>query len=155
MAKAKYKEWLLPENLTRLRGWAMDGLTDAQIAENIGISTVTIWDWKSKYPSFANALKKGKDVADREVENALYKSAMGYDVVEEIQELRLNRETNEQEMVVVRRIKKHIPPSNTAQIFWLKNRKPHEWREKQEVEVNSESLNKAIEILGGIESGID
>lgn len=155
MAKAKYKEWLLPENLTRLRGWAMDGLTDAQIAENIGISTVTIWDWKSKYPNFANALKKGKDVADREVENALYKSAMGYDVIEEIQELRLNKETSKYEMVVVRKVKKHIPPSNTAQIFWLKNRKPHEWREKQEVEVNSESLNKAIEILGGIESGID
>lgn len=82
MAKGKYHYWLTEEGLTRLRGWATDGLTDEQIAENIGIHTATIYDWKKRYSEFADALKKGKDVADREVENALYKRALGYEYVE-------------------------------------------------------------------------
>lgn len=76
---AKYQEWIEPEGLLKIEGWARDGLTDEQIAKNIGISRETIYAWKKQYPDFSNALKKGKEVVDREVENALLKKALGYE----------------------------------------------------------------------------
>lgn len=76
MAKGKYEYWLTPEGLTLLEGWARDGLTDEQIAHNMGISKQTFYDWKKKYTDISDSLKKGKDVADYLVENALFKSAL-------------------------------------------------------------------------------
>lgn len=102
MAKGKYEYWLTPEGLLKLEGWARDGLTDEQISKNIGINTSTLYDWKNKYSEISNALKKGKEVVDFQVENALLKSAMSGNV--------------------------------TAQIFWLKNRKPDKWKDKREEE---------------------
>ena len=75
---AKYEDWLTKEGLALIEGWARDGLTDEQIAHNMGINTSTIYDWKEKYPDFSNALKNGKEVVDRLVENALLKRALGY-----------------------------------------------------------------------------
>lgn len=77
MAKGKYKEWLTEESLLRLEAWARDGLTDEQIADNIGIRRETLYDWKKKYPHISNALKRGKDVVDIQVENALLNKAQG------------------------------------------------------------------------------
>ena len=67
MAKGKYEKWLTQESLLIIQGWARDGLTDEQIAHNIGISKVTFYDWKKKYPNFSNAIKRSKEVADRGV----------------------------------------------------------------------------------------
>lgn len=77
MAKGKYQKWLKKENLILIQGWARDGLTDEQIAKNMGIVTSTLYAWKNKYSEISEALKKGKDVVDREVENALLKNALG------------------------------------------------------------------------------
>ena len=107
MAEAKYKEWLLPENLLRIQGWAMDGLTDENIAENMGIAPKTLWEWKIKYSSISNALKISKDIADRQIENALFKAAKEGNI--------------------------------TAQIFWLKNRKPDKWREQRREQEQQET----------------
>lgn len=74
MAKGKYQKWLTKDGLTLLEAWARDGLTDEQIAHNIGVSTVTLYDWKNKYPNISNSLKRGKEVVDIEVENALLKN---------------------------------------------------------------------------------
>lgn len=78
MAKGKYDYWLGNEGLTLLEGWARDGLTDEQIAKNMNIAESTLYDWKKKYPEISEALKKGKEVVDRQVENALLKRALGY-----------------------------------------------------------------------------
>lgn len=78
MAKGKYEEWLTSEKLLLLEGWARDGLTDKQIAHNMGISRSTLNEWKNKYPDISDTLKKGKEVVDRMVENALLKRALGY-----------------------------------------------------------------------------
>ena len=86
--KGKYKEWLKPENLILIQGWRRDGLSDAQIAKNIGINVATIYDWCNKYPDFSNAYKKGSEVSTYEVENAAYKSALGH-FVEELVKKRL------------------------------------------------------------------
>lgn len=129
--KALSDEWLTEEGLILIQGWKRNGLTNEQIAKNIGISITTLYLWQSKHSEFMEALKKGREVVDQEVENALYKSAMGFEYDEIIYEK--NKETGE--MIEVKRIRKTQLPSNTAQIFWLKNRRSKEWREKQQVEV--------------------
>lgn len=124
MAKGKYVEWLEEEKLLILEGWARDGLSEEQIAHNMGIASSTLRDWKNKHSAISAALKKGKEVADRVIENALYKSALGYDVEE--WEDKLDASGNVHRLYK----KRHIPMSNTAQIFWLKNRRPEQWRDK-------------------------
>lgn len=111
---SKIKDWLEPDKLVLLEGWARDGLTNEQIANNIGINVKTLYEWKNKESNISNALKKGKEVIDFEVENALLKSALEGNV--------------------------------TAQIFWLKNRKKEQWREKQEFSSDQE-LEKLDQLL--------
>jgi transcriptional regulator with XRE-family HTH domain len=110
---AKYEDWIKGDGLILLEGWARDGLTDEQIAHNIGISRSTLNEWKNKYSVIADTLKKTKEVVDRMVENALFKKAMDGDT--------------------------------TAQIFWLKNRRSHDWRDRKETAVSG-SLDTTKEI---------
>lgn len=79
MAKRKVDEWLTKEGLTKLGGWARSGLSDEQIAKNVGVSRSTLNEWKKKYPDISDTLKKEKEVADFEVENALFRRATGYE----------------------------------------------------------------------------
>lgn len=123
--KGKYEDWLTEEGLLKIEGWAKDGLNDEQIAHNIGIGVRTFYEWLSKYKQLKQVLKQSKEVVDREVENALLKSAIGYWVDEE----RIDSEGN------VYTVRRFIPPNTTAQIFWLKNRKPNEWRDKKQTEL--------------------
>ena len=132
MAKGKYQEWLTPDGITRLEAWARDGLTDEQLAAKIGITTTTLYDWKNKYPVISEALKRGKEVVDVEVENALLKRAMGYEYTE------TRTETADDGTVKTIVMQKTMPPDTTAQIFWLKNRRPAVWRDKQQVEHSTE-----------------
>lgn len=148
MAKGKYEYWLTPEGLLKLEGWARDGLIEEQIVKNMGISRSTLNDWKKKYPDILNTLKKGKEVADRNVENALYESAIGkkYKVkkpikVKEVQ-YRDGKRVKEVEHIEYAEQEIVIPPNTTAQIFWLKNRKPDVWRDKQDVHVKDDTDKK-------------
>lgn len=135
-AKGKYAKWLLPDNLLRLQAWARDGLSDEQMAHNIGITTTTLYDWKKKYPAFSEALARGKEVVDVEVENALLKRAKGYDYIETTSELIADKNArNKAVMKVTKQVTRHVPPDVKALIFWLTNRKP-EWRNKQEKELS-------------------
>lgn len=151
MPPAKYKKWLETENLALIEGWARDGLTDEQISHNMGVSLATLKNWKKAHVAILAALKKGKEVADYMVENALFKSACGYDYEEVTEERVFNKTTHQWELQVTKRIKKHQPPSNTAQIFWLKNRKPSVWRERAENQIilneDTDALSKAFEEL--------
>ena len=141
MAKGKYEEWLTPEGLLKIEGWARDGLVDEQIAHNMGIHTATLYDWKNKHNEISEALKKGKEVVDRAVENALYKRAVGY-AYDEVRE-------QYRDGVLVDRtvVKKEVPPDTTAQIFWLKNRKPEQWRDKQQVEHSGEIVSGKLDAI--------
>lgn len=135
MAKGKYDYWLTPDGLLRLEAYARDGLTDEQIAHNMGITAKTLYEWKNKYGEIREASKKGKEVVDIEVENALLKRAKGYTYEEVTKEAVKDPETGKTELRVVKVVKKEVQPDVTAQIFWLKNRKPAEWRDKAEVEI--------------------
>lgn len=145
--KGLYKEWLEADNLIRLEGWARNGLTDEMIAHNIGITTTTLYDWKKKYPQFAEAIKRGKEVVDIMVENALLKSAMGYKYDEVVKERVFDYETETSIVVEVKRTTKEVAPNPTSLIFWLKNRKPEAWRD-------TKNIDAAVEVRNPFE-GID
>ena len=141
MAKGKYAEWLEDDKLLLLQGWATNGLTDEQIAKNMGINVATIYEWKKKYPKIDEALKKSKEVADFEVENALHKNATGYYYFEDV----ITKEG-------IIKVEKWAKPDTTAQIFWLKNRRAKQWREKQEIEqitdkTTSDTLERIEQIV--------
>lgn len=152
MAKGKYEYWISPEGLTKIAGWARDGLTDEQIAQNMGISRSTLNDWKTKYPDISDTLKKEKDVADRVVENSLYERAIGG--IHQVKKTFKCKETyyDEQGRKCEREILRtaidevYIPGDTTAQIFWLKNRKPEVWKDKQivEAEVGTKKLEDLL-----------
>lgn len=135
MAKGKYAKWLEPEGLLLLEGWARDGLTEEQIAYNMGISRETLRVWKNKYSVISCTLKKGKEIVDIQVENALLKRALGY----------VSKEQKVTKDGKIIELEKEIPPDTTAQIFWLKNRKPDKWRDKVE-NVNTTDDDKVINI---------
>ena len=80
MAKGKKDEWLTTDGLLLIEGWARSGLTDEQIAENMGITARTLYRWKNTENLICQALKKNKEIADFKVENALYESALGGNV---------------------------------------------------------------------------
>lgn len=166
-ARGKYVEWLTKEGLLKIEGWARDGLTDEQIAHNMGISRSTLNEWKKKYSDISDTLKRGKEVTDIMVENSLLKRALGYEYKERkyaqvemseeehylkqqiavnqykldhpeatLEEIRLVEiGVSKFKSVLVEEKTKEVPPDVTAQIFWLKNRKPNEWREKQQNEI--------------------
>ena len=140
MALGKINEWLEKDKLILLEGWARDGLTDEQIAKNIGINRTTLYDWKKKEVNIADTLKKGKEVIDFEVENALLKRALGYEYEEETYE----------NGILTKKVKKQVPPDTTAQIFWLKNRKKEQWREKVEVVKTDEDLQNINKNISNI-----
>ena len=113
MARPSRYEQHVKDKLILVEGWARDGLTNEQIATNLGINVKTLYEWQKKHREFSNALKKGKEIVDREVENALFKEAKKGNV--------------------------------TAIIFWLKNRKPKEWRDKQDMEHRGELAIKIVD----------
>lgn len=148
MAKGKYEYWITPEGLLKIEGWARDGLTDEQIANNMGVNKATLYRWKEKYCDICDSLKKGKDVVDRQVENALLRRALGYEHNEVKEKYEYGKIT---ERTVT---KKEVVPDVTAQIFWLKNRKPEKWRDKPEYEDHS-AIDKLDEIIKGLKHNAD
>jgi len=145
MAKGKYHKWLTNEGLTLLEGWARDGLTDEDIAHNIGITRVTLYDWKNKHPDISNALKEGKEVADYKVIGALYKRALGYEF-EEVQTM-IEDDDGKIKKKTTKTVK-HIAPDTTAIAIWLNNRKPKDWkrnRGKEDLDEEKFEYDKEID----------
>lgn len=153
--KGKYEAWLEPDNLTRLEAWARDGLTLEQIAHNIGCSLSTLHEWRNRFPDISDALKRGAEVVDIQVENALLRRALGYNYNEVTKELETDLETGEKVLRTTKVVTKQVAPDTTAQIFWLKNRRPDKWRDKPVDESESATLSAARELLGGISSVIN
>lgn len=159
MAKSKAEKWLEPDGLLRIEGWARDGLTEEQIAKNMGVSRSTLSDYKVKYPDILCAIKNSKEVADREVENALFNKATGYTVklkkpmkVRHVEYDEVSgRKVAEYERIEYIEEEVHVPADTTAQIFWLKNRKPNEWRDKVTV-TDESSLEKLDELISSIDT---
>ncbi len=120
MARSKWEQ--IEDKLILVEGWARDGLTDIQIAENLGISKETFYQYKKKHTDFSDSLKKGKEIVDYQVENALLKNA--------------------------------LEGNTTAQIYWLNNRKPKQWRNKQDIDLSSNGMSLAETIQKAYENKV-
>lgn len=141
--KRPYEIWSQPDNLLKIEAWARNGLTEEQIASNIGVGRSTLWQWKKKNEDVYNALRRGKEVVDIQVENALLKRALGYEVEEE----KITQEVVDGVMrKKVEKTKKVVMPDVTAQIYWLKNRKPEDWRDRREVSITQSKEDAVKEI---------
>ncbi len=136
--KGKYEIWLKEDKLLLLEAWARDGFTDEEIAGKMEIAYSTLREWKKKYHQFEVALKKGKEVADVEIENSLFKRAKGYTVeikkTFKVKRSEYDKETGKKtadfEELVEGKDEVHVPADTTAIMFWLRNRKPDTWRNK-------------------------
>ena len=139
-----YEQWEkdgeLKDKLILIQGMARDGLTQQQIADNLGINVDTLKKKKKKYTDFSEALKKGKEVVDIEVENALLKRALGYKY----------DEVTYENGVETKRVTKEVQPDTTAQIFWLKNRKPNNWKDRVETDEDKEAVTNASQVIAKI-----
>lgn len=147
-AKGKYQDWLSPEKLAQLQAWKRDGLTDNEIAENIGISRSTYYAWLNKHRDISDSIKKGQEQMIVNVENALYKRAIGYEYTEKkvkIQENHLGSTTIREQVV------KDVAPDVGAAIFILKNRSDGKWRDKREYDMSTDSVDKLGEVLARLD----
>ena len=106
------------------------------------ISEQTLYKWAAKYSEFGEALKKTKEITVYEVENAMFKSALGY-YVEETKITDSDKDGHKEE-----KIRKYIPPNVTAQIFWLKNKAPDEWQERRDIMLDTSNgvLDSILEL---------
>lgn len=126
--QGKYNDWLTDDGLKAIVSWAEKGLSVSQIAANMGIARSTLCAWVNAYPDISDAIKKARRKPDEAVENALYRRACGYEAVDEVYA------PNERgKLVLTRRTIRHVPSDPASMFFWLKNRMPDKWREKQEV----------------------
>ncbi len=139
MGSSKYQEWLSEEGLLKLESFARAGLTDSEIALKMGIGVSTLNNYKKQYSKINEALKNGGEYVDTKIENALIKRAIGYEYTEQVMERVLNKETGEYEFVLTKEMKKEVKPDISAQVFWLKNRRPDIWKDKQDLSVESNS----------------
>ena len=127
------------------------GATDKDLAKAFEVDERTINDWKKKFPQFSLSIKKGKEDSDTHVANSLYGRATGYS--HDDVDIRTVSTGDGCSQIVQTPIVKHYPPDVTAQIFWLKNRNPARWRDKQpefSVTVNNDiqvDCGKPVEML--------
>jgi hypothetical protein len=116
-----------PEYCQQATELCLSGATDAELANTFDVAVSTIYKWKHDYPEFSEALKAGKEHADERVVRSLYHKAVGYTFDSE-------KVFQFQGQIIRAETKEHVPPDTTAGIFWLKNRRPEAWRERQQHE---------------------
>lgn len=152
---AKYEEWLTDDGLLLIAAWSRNGLTLEQIAKNCDVAYSTFREWRDKFPALAAALKKTRDLVDIEVENALFKKTQGYTVelmkafkVKRIEYDDKGKKSSEYEEIVQAPDEVHIPADTTAQIFWLVNRRPYDWKRDRGAQSSEDESGEtgAIEI---------
>lgn len=130
IAKSKSTYWRTKAGLEQIESWASEGLTDKEMSKKMGIGRTTFYDYIKKYPNISDSLKKGKKLIDCKVEQKLFNKCMGTKTTKVIKEL--NKDTGE--LVITKEITEEVAPDTTAIIYWLKNRKPEMWKDKQTLE---------------------
>ena len=134
--KTKYED----DFPARAEDYARQGMIDKEIAKKLGISEKLFYDYQMRYLQFLQAIKRGKAPVDFEVENILLKKVRGFEYDEthiEYKDLPVKGK-DKPKPTAVKMIKKLVIPSDTAIIFWLKNRRPKKWRDKQGIEISGE-----------------
>lgn len=133
--KPLWDELEIEKKLPQIEAWYKEGAIDKDVAKFLGVSHNVFYKWKREFQEFSDTLKRGKSLPDTKVENALYQRAIGYSHPD----IHLSVW---QGKVIETEFIKHYPPDPTSMIFWLKNRKPEEWRDKQDIDLN---IRKRVE----------
>lgn len=138
MAKSKYEPYVLPR-FDEIRKWLEDGLTERQIARNLGVSKTSFEAYKRKHPDFLALIKRGRGALIRELENALVKRALGYEYIEEKTYVKKDADGNETKYV--ERTTKHMAPDVGALAILLKNKDKENWTDNpQMIELRRQML---------------
>lgn len=141
----KSKEFIVQENKELILRLATSGSTIEEILKALGLSRASFYSYLKKDPELKHSIDRAKVKADAKVEDSLYKRATGYDIIEENIEYFPSGDTGKPVVKSIKRVKKHVPGDTTAQIFWLKNRQSHKWRDRQEHDVKVTDLTKIAE----------
>ena len=145
MARNGFGEWLRPEGLALIEGWAREGVEPGEIARRMGLSPAALERRRRQFPQVDEALRRTREAVDCQVEAALLKRALGYEAVEE------RSEDKDGRLTVVRTVK-HVPGDVHAQIFWLQCREPKKYREESRLGTPAPEIRAAVEefILGAL-----
>lgn len=142
----KWTEWIEPDGLLMIKGWARDGFNDEAIAQNIGIAAGTLYEWMKKFPEIREALKEGRKPVLVSVEDTFYERKLkGYYVDEEIVEV--TKHPNGTKTEHRKKMKRWIPPDTTAMIFYLKCKKPKMYNDRLAITVENEASNGKMDEL--------
>ena len=144
-AKADQPSGYKPEFAEQARMLCEKGFTDYELAQFFGVVRQTIYNWMSAHPEFLDSIKTGKEISDERVERTLFERACGYTFDSE-------KVFQFQGSIVRAKTVEHVPPDPTSMIFWLKNRRKEQWRDKQEVEHTGEMTLREL-VLGAMEYG--
>jgi len=126
----------------KAHGLTLMGKTNDEVAKALGITRETLNQWKKQFPEFSDSIKGTKDIADAPVVKSLYQRALGYEYTE------TSVKNDPDKGIITTTTVKQVAPDVTAQIFWLKNRQPRDWRDKQTVELGGEvKFTDARELL--------
>jgi len=145
--RTTFRDWEAPEKLILIEGWARDGLTQEQIAENIGVLPQTLSSWKVKSAVIKEAIKQGREVVNRRLENALIKRALGFEFKE------VTDQTGDKGYH--KEVTKYVPPDTGALIFALVNRFPDHYKQKRaDDDASDAALNKLDDVLSRIDKDV-
>lgn len=154
MAKGKYHDWLTPDGLLLIKGWARDGLTDKEISDNIGVSQQTFCEWRKRFPEFSESIKKGRRPVLVEVEDTFFeKKLKGHYVDEEITEKTVQRDSSGAVIGSTehKRIsKRYIAPDTTAMIFFMKCRMSEKYNDKINLTVDDKRSGQLADLIEGL-----
>lgn len=131
--------WLTEEGLVLLQAKSRDSLTKTELAKKIDVNPKTLSMWEKKYPEIENAIKRGRDITDVYVENAILKKALGFETTE------VKKVVKADGAEEVTTVYKSVPPDVTAASVWLKNRCPERWRDKPQEENSLSKVDKILE----------
>lgn len=149
--------WLSDDGLTLLQCWSRDGCNHSEIANKMGVTPQLLSRWKFENPEIKEAMRAGKEIVDYKVENALLKSALGFEL-KEITVTIGRRQINGQWVDITKETKtKEVAPNVTACLAWLNNRKPDMWKKNRDnvVDIEDEESDVKITIVRGKNSDLD
>lgn len=138
-------KWLTEDSLFLLSCWSRDGFTFGEMAERMGITQKTLSVWRSKYPEIKQATEANRELVDYQVENALYKRAVGF-TYKEVKTIITPRADGSQMTARIETVEKEVLPDVTACLSWLNNRCPDKWKRNRDNFANPNNDDNKVTI---------
>lgn len=142
--ESKVDRWLTPDGLLLIQSWARD-FSMGDVLRKMGVAASTMKGWREKYPEIDEAISKGREVVDYQVENALLKSALGYTTTE-TKTIISPPDKDGNRKIRVEKTEKEVGPNTTSIMCWLNNRKPDQWKRNRDNILSTEDKDNHITV---------